>query len=212
MTVLDMVIQLIFPIAAILTTRSHTAEGVGVRLVLLGMAFEFTLTFERAVAFGASVTGWSDLSGAALRGIVVNDIEGVWESRSGCRLDAQAICSKLAPVVINIIDGIEGFWELGSGHRLGTKAVHSKLTSVVMNGAEGVWECTSRAHLGAQAICSILASVAVTVVDGVGRVRECTVRIRMGVEAIGLEQASVTVADDTSGIWARQGERRVQIL
>ena len=66
--------------------------------------------------------------------------------------------------------------------------------------------------MGAKAICSILASVAVAVVDSVGRVRGYTSRIRISVEAISLQLASVTVADDTSGIWARHGERRVQIL
>ena len=34
----------------------------------------------------------------------------------------------------------------------------------------------------------------------------------MGVKCISLQQASVTVADGTIGIWARQGGRRVQIL
>ena len=66
--------------------------------------------------------------------------------------------------------------------------------------------------MGAKAICSILASEAVAIVAGVGHVREWSSRIRMGVEAISLRLASVTVADDTIGIWARQGERRVQIL
>ena len=170
MTVPNMVIQLIFPIAAILTTRNHAAEILGVSLVLLGMAFEVTLSHEPAVAFGASVKGWSDVSGGKGSGVVVDDVGGVWESGSGCRLGTKAIHSKMASVVISVIDGIEGVWELGSGHGLGTKAIHSKLASVVMNGAEGVWECSSGAHLGAKAICSILASVAVTVVDGVGRV------------------------------------------
>ena len=163
-TVLDMVIQLIFPIAAVLTTRSHAAEDLGVGLVLLGVAFEFTLTLEAAVAFGASVTGWSDLSGAALSGIVVDAVEGVWEAGSGCRLGAKVGCSIFAPVVVDVIDGIEGVWELGSGHLLGTKAIHGKLASVIMNGAQGVRECSSGAHLGAKAICSTLAPV---VIDGV---------------------------------------------
>ena len=155
MTALDMVIQLIFPIAAIPTTRSHAAENPGVSLVLLGMAFEFTLTFERTVAFGASVAGWSHLSGAKGSGIVVDDVEGVWEYGTGCRLGGKAMCSKLASVNIAAVDSAERRWIRVRGHKLGMKA-----------------------------ICRERASVAVTIVDGVGRVEKCTSCARVGVETI----------------------------
>ena len=247
MTVLDMVIQLIFPIAAILTTRSHTAVNLGVSLVLLGMAFEFTLALERALAFSASVTGWTDVSGGKGSGVVVDRRGRVWELDSRTRLISRAACRELASNNMAAIDSAECAWvcvrrhqrsvesvsrQLASiniapvdsaelawvcirGHQLGRIAACREVASIaatIVDGIGCVWECSSGAHLGAKAICSILASVAVAVVDDVERVRECTSSIRVGVEATSLQRASMTVTDDTRGIWARQGEQRVQIL
>ena len=193
MTVLDMVIQLIFPIAAILTTRNHAPENLGGSLVLLGMTFEVTLTFERTVAFGASVTGWNDLSGVVCIVIVVYVMVRFLLFGSGCRLGPKDVCSKLASVVI---DGVEGVWECTSRAHLGAEAICSILASVdvtVVDGVGSVRECTGPIRMGGEGISMQLASIAVTVVDGIGRVRECTSRIRMGVEAISLKQASVAV-------------------
>ena len=168
-----MIIQLIFPIAAIPTARNHAAKGVGVSLVLLGVAFEFTLTLECAVAFGASVTGWTDLSGTEGCRIVVDRRGRVWELDSRTRLISRAACRELASNNMAAIDSAECAWVCVRSHQRSVESVSRQLASiniVPVDSAELAWVCVRGHQLGRIAACREVASIAVTVVDGVGRI------------------------------------------
>ena len=131
MTVLlDMIIQLIFPIVAIHTTRNHAAENVGVSLVLLGMTFEFALAFERGFAFGTSVACWTDVSGAEGSGIVVDRRGRVWELDSRTRWVLKAACRELASMNMAAIDSAECTWVCVTSHKRSVKPVSRPLASI----------------------------------------------------------------------------------
>lgn len=172
MMVLDMVIQLIFPIAAILTTRSHAAENLGVSLVLLGMAFEFALTFERVVAFGASVAGWSHLSGAEGTGIVVDRMGRVGELQSRTRLVLKAACRKLASVNIGAVDSAERAWVCVRDHQWGVKSISRQLASIniaAIDSTECAWVCVRSHQRSAKSTSRQLAFVNIAAVDSAQR-------------------------------------------